>query len=85
MKQPVLLGVERVGADAALSGPIRRGDAATLEAHLKLLPGGWEDEIYRSLGRGALESSFAQKRIDESTYQKIADLLIANKGAENEQ
>ena len=50
-----------------------------------LLPGGWEDEIYRSLGRGALESSFAQKRIDESTYQKIADLLIANKGAENEQ
>ena len=85
LMQGTLANLERVGAEAALTGPISRGDAVTLEAHLKLLPGGWEDEIYRSLGRGALESSFAQKRIDESTYQKIADLLIANKGAENEQ
>lgn len=80
--QGTLDNLERVGAEAALTGPISRGDAATVGAHLAVVPEGWETEIYRSLGRGALESAFAQNRIDASAYQRITQLLAANKGEE---
>ncbi len=83
---PLLKGtldnLERVGVEAALTGPISRGDAATVAAHLAVLPGGWETEIYCSLGCGALESAFAQGRIDATAYQQIMRLLTVNKGEE---
>jgi predicted short-subunit dehydrogenase-like oxidoreductase (DUF2520 family) len=42
-----------LGAAAALTGPVRRGDAATVRAHLAALRPD-ERELYRVLGRGAL-------------------------------
>jgi len=42
------------GPAGALTGPIRRGDAATVRAHLEALSPG-DRELYRVLGRAALE------------------------------
>jgi predicted short-subunit dehydrogenase-like oxidoreductase (DUF2520 family) len=42
-----------VGPAAALTGPVRRGDAETVAAHLRALPPG-ERELYVLLGREAL-------------------------------
>jgi predicted short-subunit dehydrogenase-like oxidoreductase (DUF2520 family) len=42
-----------MGPAAALTGPIRRGDAATVRAHLAALAPG-DRELYRELGRAAL-------------------------------
>jgi predicted short-subunit dehydrogenase-like oxidoreductase (DUF2520 family) len=42
------------GPVAALTGPIRRGDGATVRAHLEALSAG-DREVYRVLGRAALE------------------------------
>ena len=44
--------VEVFGPDAALTGPIARGDWQTVERHLAVLPGG-EVEAYRALAAGA--------------------------------
>lgn len=42
-----------VGSAAALTGPVRRGDAETVAAHLRVLPPG-DRELYILLGREAL-------------------------------
>jgi len=47
--------LERDGAEAALTGPIRRGDAATVRRHLEALPRGPLREAYVALARLTLE------------------------------
>jgi predicted short-subunit dehydrogenase-like oxidoreductase (DUF2520 family) len=47
--------VERRGPIAALTGPIRRGDADTVSMHLHALTKGPTADLYRMLGRIALE------------------------------
>ncbi len=42
------------GAEAAFSGPLKRGDVKTIQAHLKALRGSEEETIYRALGRYAV-------------------------------
>ncbi len=43
----------RLGLPKALTGPIERGDTATVQAHLDLLQG-LSEEVYRTLGRAAV-------------------------------
>ena len=56
---PLLAGtvanVREMG-DAALTGPVKRGDAGTVRRHLELLPDDLQ-ESYRALGRAALQIS----------------------------
>ncbi len=58
---------------AALTGPVARGDAATIRRHLESLT--HDDAVlYRALGRAALE--LAQKRgMDEATAAQVAAAL----------
>ncbi len=62
---------------AALTGPVVRGDEATIRRHLESLT---QDDalLYRSLGRAALE--LAQKRgMDEATATRIAEALVTDR------
>jgi predicted short-subunit dehydrogenase-like oxidoreductase (DUF2520 family) len=54
--QGTLQNVKSLGLEQALTGPILRGDIATVEAHLEALRGVPEAlEIYAALGRGILD------------------------------
>ena len=58
------------GPAGALTGPIRRGDAATVRAHLEVLSG--EDrELYRALGRAALELA-RRAGLSEAAAERMA-------------
>ena len=61
----------------ALTGPVVRGDTATIARHLEALT--LDDaKLYRALGRAALE--LAQKQgMDEQTAEKIADALATDR------
>ena len=65
--------LRREGPVAALTGPIVRGDEATIAKHLESLA--FDDaQLYRLLGRSALE--LAQKRgMDEETATRISGAL----------
>src|SRR3982074_730 len=61
---------------AALTGPVARGDHATIRRHLESLT---RDDavLYRALGRAALE--LAQKRgMDEATAAQVAVALATD-------
>lgn len=79
--QPLVRGtlenVEHGGPAAALTGPILRGDVATVTRHLEALT--LDDAmLYRALGRAALE--LAQKRgMDDETAERVADALATDR------
>ncbi|WP_346353689.1 Rossmann-like and DUF2520 domain-containing protein [Azotosporobacter soli] len=70
-----VLNLQRVGTEKALTGPISRGDAATVAAHLAVLPDGLEREIYQVLGRGALAPLVEKQRLTTDVCKEIAGLL----------
>jgi predicted short-subunit dehydrogenase-like oxidoreductase (DUF2520 family) len=60
----------------ALTGPVVRGDTATIDRHLQSLAVD-DAKLYRALGRAALE--LAQKQgMDESIAEKVADALATD-------
>jgi predicted short-subunit dehydrogenase-like oxidoreductase (DUF2520 family) len=60
----------------ALTGPVLRGDTATIKRHLESLAID-DAKLYRALGRAALE--LAQKQgIDEKTAERVADALATD-------
>ncbi|HEX6615694.1 MAG TPA: Rossmann-like and DUF2520 domain-containing protein [Gemmatimonadales bacterium] len=61
------------GPAVALTGPVRRGDAATVRAHLKALSAG-DREIYRVLGRAALELARRAGLSDEAAVSVAREL-----------
>ncbi len=61
---------------AALTGPVARGDEATIRRHLAALTRD-DAALYRTLGRAALE--LAQKRgMDEATATQVAAALVTD-------
>jgi predicted short-subunit dehydrogenase-like oxidoreductase (DUF2520 family) len=66
----------RIEPKDALTGPIARGDTATIMRHLESLT--FDDgKLYRELGRAALE--LAQKSgMDETTAEGVADALATD-------
>lgn len=63
-----------VEANTALTGPISRGDIATVEKHLAVLP---EDvkELYCSLGCITTDIAFKNKTIDDDSMRKLKACL----------
>jgi len=74
---PLLAGAARnlvdLGPAGALRGPIRRGDVATVRAHLTALPAGLRP-LYRALGLAALELAF-EAGLPESAARELRVLL----------
>jgi predicted short-subunit dehydrogenase-like oxidoreductase (DUF2520 family) len=66
----------RIEPKDALTGPIARGDTATIMQHLESLT--FDDgKLYRELGRAALE--LAQKSgMDEATAERVAEALATD-------
>ena len=71
-----LENLSRVEPKAALTGPVARGDVATVLRHIESLA--LDDaKLYRALGRAALE--LAQKQgMDEETAARVADALATD-------
>ncbi len=68
--------IENKGPLASLTGPIVRGDAKTVKAHL----GAIEDmdlhkEVYKALSGVAIEMATERKAINEETMQLLQDIL----------
>ena len=60
------------GPAAALTGPVERGDAATIRKHLQVLPE--EDrELYRQLGMALVK--LAREKHPDKTYTEVLDVL----------
>jgi predicted short-subunit dehydrogenase-like oxidoreductase (DUF2520 family) len=88
LMQGALTEVARRGPTAALTGPIRRGDVETVTRHLEALAGlgsrargggGREADVYRMLGRTALEiakkaglDAAAAERVDRALTRHVA-------------
>jgi predicted short-subunit dehydrogenase-like oxidoreductase (DUF2520 family) len=88
LMQGALAEVARRGPIAALTGPIRRGDVETVTRHLEALAGldsssrrggGRKADVYRMLGRTALEiakkaglDSAAAERVDRALTRDVA-------------
>lgn len=71
--------VERRGPVAALTGPIRRGDADTVTMHLEALARGRTADLYRMLGQIALEIAkeaglgpAAARRVNRALTRNVA-------------
>ena len=70
-------GIEERGTRAALTGPVMRGDAATVARHLALLDQSNPQaaEIYRVLSRRALAMASESGGLDEDGCSAVADTL----------
>lgn len=67
-------GVESEGLPGALTGPIRRGDAATVRRHLEALDGTSHARVYRILGLAALRLA-REGGLDEEAARQIEEAL----------
>lgn len=78
---PILAGtlanIERSDTAAALTGPVSRGEATTVAAHLGALSDWCDDaaDVYRALGRQALALARRQGSADEAGLAHIATLF----------
>lgn len=71
-----LENLSRAEPKDALTGPVARGDTATIVRHIESLAGD-DGKLYRALGRAALE--LAQKRgMDEATAERVAAALATD-------
>jgi predicted short-subunit dehydrogenase-like oxidoreductase (DUF2520 family) len=66
--------IARLGPEAALTGPVSRGDVATVRAHLRALPPQLL-ESYVANARRVLAHAIASGRLDEQKAARVADAL----------
>ncbi len=65
-----LENLRAAGPEAALTGPVARGDVETIRRHLEVLRGP-DAELYRTLSRAALQLA----RLDPERRRAIEELL----------
>lgn len=69
--------------DAGLSGPVSRGDAGTVAAHVAALDSGDLGPAYRAMARRTAQRALAAGRIGPAEAEKLLDVLAAE-GAPND-
>lgn len=72
LMQGSLANVLSMGPQAALTGPIVRGDVATVARHLAVLPANWQP-AYRALGERTV--ALAGERLSADAQQRLLVLL----------
>jgi predicted short-subunit dehydrogenase-like oxidoreductase (DUF2520 family) len=77
LMQGTLENLGRVGLPAALTGPIARGDAGTVERHLHALAERAPEltELYRTVGRRVVRVAAEKGEADPEGLRRIAALL----------
>ena len=78
--QPLVMGTLRAvgerGMSGSLSGPVARGDAQVLAAHLQALQANpTQAQLYRALMRALLPMAQANGRLDEAVIARLKRLL----------
>ena len=75
--QGTVQNIERLGVPAALTGPIARGDAETIEAHLRALAKLPRDirRLYRELGRYTVRVAQRKGTLDGAGARHVLHLL----------
>ncbi len=75
--QSTLENINRLGSIGALTGPISRGDSATISAHLEALEQQLpeETELYRNMGRATVLLALEKGTIDREKAQEMMRLL----------
>lgn len=68
----------REGPARALTGPVERNDAGTVEKHLACLPGPEEHALYRAASRKLVE--LARRKHPETDYTALETLLKEGRG-----
>ncbi|MEO5826122.1 MAG: Rossmann-like and DUF2520 domain-containing protein [Gemmatimonadales bacterium] len=76
LMQRALANIGQRGAAASLGGPVARGDAGTIAAHLGVL-GRADRELYQALARGALEIARA-RGLNEEAMTRVKQELGAS-------
>lgn len=80
-----LANIDRLGIPEALTGPIARGDAATVERHCRDLAAQRPAllRLYRALGEFTLQLATARGELDEGAIEGLQSLLadVAGRGA----
>jgi predicted short-subunit dehydrogenase-like oxidoreductase (DUF2520 family) len=72
--------IEKQGAEAALTGPISRGDVNTIKKHLKKLKSFPQiDCIYRTLGEKTIQNAYQSNRIDQRQKQQLMEAIKNDK------
>lgn len=81
-----LNNMERVGVPQALTGPVERGDFATIAGHLAVLAsrGGQEEDLYRRLGRYTVEVARAKGNLGEKAATVLERLFAGETIIEEE-
>jgi predicted short-subunit dehydrogenase-like oxidoreductase (DUF2520 family) len=77
LAESTLENAKRAGLEAALTGPIPRGDALTVREHLKSLenlPGTWK-VLHRTLARHSLEVAVRSRRVSPTLAARVGRLL----------
>ena len=77
LSESALRNARETGLERALTGPITRGDVATIRAHLLALrgsPAGWRS-LHRTLARHALDLTLRSGRIEPGVAERIRRLL----------
>jgi predicted short-subunit dehydrogenase-like oxidoreductase (DUF2520 family) len=77
LARTALANVAAQGAAAALTGPIARGDLATVDKHLAALAAARPEtlEVYRALGAATLALAREHHRLPEATVEALAARL----------
>lgn len=75
--QSSLDNLARTGAQGALTGPVARGDAAVVAAHLRELRGDPARNAYRALAARQVEIALQQGSADPAGLERIARLVSA--------
>jgi predicted short-subunit dehydrogenase-like oxidoreductase (DUF2520 family) len=75
----VVQNLETLGLPGALTGPVQRGDASTVEQHLRALEARAPEtvELYRLLGRDVLRLARERSKLDDAAVERLEGLLGA--------
>jgi predicted short-subunit dehydrogenase-like oxidoreductase (DUF2520 family) len=76
--------LERIGLPGALTGPIARGDAGTIQRHLTALDAVAPEvlPVYKELARRTIPVALAKGRIDEHAAEALSEALDRDDGGE---
>ena len=71
-----------VGIPSALTGPIARGDVATVRLHIERLATGLPEAaaLYRTLGRWCVRVARAKGTLSDDTAEGLAELFRGDAG-----
>lgn len=79
LMQKTLANSLALGPEAALTGPVARGDAGTLRRHRAVM-GEEQDALYCALGKATL--ALAERRLDTAQQAAVAAALAANEAGQ---